>query len=95
MELSLPLEVPTASSECTMSKPEVWSSSLKVEALVSQVTPIECSASNLTRRIQTWSFPEVGTTTSKCGISDNLIQLDLFMDLTFVVTPLIYMMDIY
>jgi len=95
MELSSPQEDLIALSGFMMNKQEVWSLSLKVVELVSQVIPIESSASSSTKKIQTWLFLEVGITTSKSGISDNPILADPSMDHMFVEIQSIYTMAIY
>jgi len=54
MELNSPREVLIVSSGFTTSKQEVWSSSLKVVELESQVIPIEFSALSSIEMILTW-----------------------------------------
>ena len=56
---------------------------------------LKCFALNLIKRIQTTWSPEVGTTTSWCGISDSNRLSDPSMAHTFAETPLICMTDIY
>jgi len=78
-----------------MNKQEHLSPNLKVEVLENQVTVIECSVQSFAQMIQIWSSLEVGIITSKFGISESHLQLDLLLVLMFAVILLIFMMDIY
>ena len=81
--------------EFMMSKQEASSVNLKVEVLENQVTVIESFAQSFARMIQILLSLEVGIITSKFGILESHLQLDLLSDLTFAVILSIFMMDIY
>ena len=95
MEPSSSLVVKIRLLECTMNKQEAYSSNLKVEVLVNQVTVIECFAQSFVQMIQIWSSLEVGIITSKFGTLENHLQLDLLSVLTSAVIPSIFTMDIF
>ena len=81
--------------EFMMSKQEASSVNLRVEVLENQVTVIESFALSFAQMIQILLFREVGIITSKFGILEGHLQLDLLSDLTFAVILSISMMDIY
>jgi hypothetical protein len=81
--------------EFMMNKQEDLSVNLKVEVLENQVTVIESFAQSFVRMIQILLSLEVGIITSKFGILESHLQLDLLSDLTFAEILSIFMMDIY
>ena len=81
--------------EFMMSKQEALFVNLKVEVLENQVTVIESFAQSFARMIQILLSLEVGIITSKFGILESHLQLDLLSDPTFAEILSIFMMDIY
>ena len=77
---------------CSMSRRGSKSSTSRVVVQVNQATVIEFSAASLMETIRILLSLEVGTRMSKCGILDNQVHADQFMDHIFVVIQLIFMM---